>query len=163
MACSSAASVTPSVADFAKQLRRNAGQSYRRPAIDGTPTTSSPPTHAPTAAGATADRHGRVGAGRAITGFISAKAQALFFYLAATARPHTREALAGLLWGGMPEAQASKNLRDDLTITREEAAFKRDADYWLGIEAFRAALTETASRGLEPSSGGCHIGCPSFP
>jgi len=98
-------------------------------------------------------------AGRAITGFISAKAQALFFYLAATARPHTREALAGLLWGGMPEAQASKNLRnalsnlralvgDDLTITREEAAFKRDADYWLDIEAFRAALTETASRGL---------------
>ena len=87
---------------------------------------------------------------RAITGFISAKAQALLFYLAATGRPHMREALAGLLWGGMPEAQAGKNLRnalsnlrslvgDYLTITREEVAFKRDVDYWLDVEAFRLA------------------------
>ncbi len=94
---------------------------------------------------------------RAITGFISAKAQALLFYLAATGRPHTREALAGLLWGGMPEAQAGKNLRnalsnlrslvgDYLTITREEVAFKRDVDYWLDVEAFRSALAEIASR-----------------
>jgi DNA-binding SARP family transcriptional activator/predicted ATPase len=96
-------------------------------------------------------------AGRPISGFISAKAQALLFYLAATGCPHTREALAGLLWGEMPEAQASKNLRnalsnlrtlvgDFLLITREEAAFKRDADYGLDIEAFRSALTETANR-----------------
>jgi DNA-binding SARP family transcriptional activator len=42
--------------------------------------------------------------GGPIAGFISAKAQALLFYLAVTGRPHMRESLASLLWGDMAEA-----------------------------------------------------------
>ena len=56
--------------------------------------------------------------GAAVAGFISTKAQALLFYLAVTGRPHMREALAGLLWGEMPEAHASKNLRNALSNLR---------------------------------------------
>src|ERR1700687_3682283 len=85
--------------------------------------------------------------GAPVTGFISAKSQALLYYLAVTARTHSREALAGLFWGEMPEAQAGKNLRNvlsnlrtlagsHLTITRQEAGFDRDAPYWLDVEQF---------------------------
>ncbi len=88
-----------------------------------------------------------------VTGFISSKAQALLVYLAVTGRPHNREALAGLLWGEMPETQASKNLRnalsnlralagDHLSITRETAAFNQAAPYWLDVEAFTAAVSQ---------------------
>jgi len=95
--------------------------------------------------------------GAAITGFISAKAQALLFYLAATGRPHTREALAGLLWGHMPDAQAGKNLRNALSnlrmllsehllITREEVAFNREAPYWLDVEIFLSALADLSGK-----------------
>ena len=35
-----------------------------------------------------------------VTDFESSKAQALLCYLAVTGHPHTRPALAGLLWGG---------------------------------------------------------------
>jgi DNA-binding SARP family transcriptional activator/predicted ATPase len=91
-------------------------------------------------------------AGKPVTGFISAKAQALVFYLAVTARPHTRESLAGLLWGEMPEAQAAKNLRNALSnlralvgsqllISRDQVAFDRDSPYWLDAEVFLSALS----------------------
>ncbi len=90
-----------------------------------------------------------------VTGFISSKTQALLVYLAVTGRPHSREALAGLLWGDMAETPAAKNLRNALsnlrtlagpylTITRETAAFNRDAPYWLDVESFTAALAPTA-------------------
>src|SRR5512146_2273513 len=90
-------------------------------------------------------------AGQAVTGFISAKAQALLFYLAVTARPHTRRALAGLLWGDMPEAQASKNLRNALSnlrslvspcllISREQVVFNLEYPYWLDVQIFQSAL-----------------------
>src|SRR5437867_3577860 len=80
--------------------------------------------------------------GSPLTGFISAKAQGLLYYLAVTGRPHTREALAGLFWSDMPEVQAAKNLRNVLSnlrvlagphllITRQEVAFDRTSDYWL--------------------------------
>ncbi len=87
-----------------------------------------------------------------VTGFISAKAQALLFYLVVTGRAHARKALAGLLWGEMPEAQASKNLRNALSnlrslvaayllITREDVAFNRNVPYWLDVDVFLAALS----------------------
>jgi DNA-binding SARP family transcriptional activator/predicted ATPase len=87
-----------------------------------------------------------------LTGFISSKAQALLLYLAVTGRPHSRETLAGLLWGDMSEAQAAKNLRNVLSnlralvgshvlITREEAAFDLHSDYWLDVAEFTAALS----------------------
>jgi len=56
--------------------------------------------------------------GRPVRGFVSSKAAALVYYLAATGRSHTREALAGLLWGEVTEAQAHKNLRDVLSNLR---------------------------------------------
>jgi predicted ATPase/DNA-binding SARP family transcriptional activator len=56
--------------------------------------------------------------GRAVKGFVSSKAAALVYYLAATGRPHTREALAGLLWSETTDAQAFKNLRDVLSNLR---------------------------------------------
>jgi predicted ATPase/DNA-binding SARP family transcriptional activator len=86
-----------------------------------------------------------------LTGFVSSKAQALLCYLAVTGRPHTRLALAGLLWGNMPEAVAAGNLRKALsnlkqiagpylTISRQAAAFNHAAQYWLDIEAFQSPL-----------------------
>ncbi|MBK8900813.1 MAG: tetratricopeptide repeat protein [Anaerolineaceae bacterium] len=47
---------------------------------------------------------------------ISLKGQALLIYLAVTGQPHSRSALAGLLWGDLPEESARANLR--LTLTR---------------------------------------------
>lgn len=95
--------------------------------------------------------------GTVVGGFISAKAQALLFYLAVSGRPHSRKTLAGLLWGDMPEAQAGKNLRNALSnlrslldtyllITREEAAFNRDCPYWLDVELVHSALSGDISK-----------------
>jgi predicted ATPase/DNA-binding SARP family transcriptional activator len=96
-------------------------------------------------------------AGAPVTGFISVKAQGLLYYLAVTGRPHTREALAGLLWGDMPEVQAAKNLRNVLSnlrglagqhllITRQEVAFDRESAYWLDVELFLSSLGDAATR-----------------
>jgi len=98
--------------------------------------------------------------GAAVSGFISAKVHALLFFLATTGRPHTREALAGLLWGDMPEAQAGKNLRNALSnlrtlvgphllITRDEVAFNRDSPYGLDVEVFLASMADPAGKDLE--------------
>ena len=97
--------------------------------------------------------------GAPVAGFISAKAQALLYYLAVTARTHSRESLAGLLWSDMPEAQAGKNLRNvlsnlrtlagpHLSITRQEVAFDREAPYWLDVEQFLSTLGDAAPRDL---------------
>jgi predicted ATPase/DNA-binding SARP family transcriptional activator/Tfp pilus assembly protein PilF len=98
--------------------------------------------------------------GTPLTGFVSNKAQALLSYLAVTGRPHFRPALAGLLWGEMPETSALMNLRQALAnlrrlvepyllITRQTVAFNRDSDYWLDVEAFQEkAGKHTNIRGL---------------
>jgi predicted ATPase/DNA-binding SARP family transcriptional activator len=52
--------------------------------------------------------------GDLMTDFISDKARALFYYLAATGEAHTRQSLATLCWGDMAEAQSLKNLRQAL-------------------------------------------------
>lgn len=86
-----------------------------------------------------------------LTGFVSAKAQALFCYLAILGRPQTRTELAGLLWGDRPEAIAAGSLRQALanlnqivgpylTVTRQTVAFNRDSAYWLDVERFEAGL-----------------------
>jgi len=91
--------------------------------------------------------------GERVSGQVPAKSQALLCYLAATGRRHSREKLAGLLWGDMPEARAKANLRkslstlrqvlgDALIITRQTVAFNHDSDYWLDVEAFESALAE---------------------
>jgi len=86
--------------------------------------------------------------GEPVTGFRSLKAQALFYYLVATRRPHTRAALAGLFWGDVAEQHARRsltsvlsNLRrllgDYLHVTRESIALHADAAYELDLESFQ--------------------------
>jgi len=54
-----------------------------------------------------------------LTGFGTAKAEALLYYLAITGRPHSRETLADLLWSEMPEAKAKRNLTTTLSTLRK--------------------------------------------
>ncbi|MCB0088231.1 MAG: AAA family ATPase [Caldilineaceae bacterium] len=69
-----------------------------------------------------------------LTRQLPAKAQGLLVYLACTRRPHSRSALAGLLWAELSEEAARANLRlvlsrlratvgDALLITRQSVAF----------------------------------------
>ena len=44
--------------------------------------------------------------GQPITGFRTAKAEALLYFLAVTGRLYSRERLVDLLWGEMPEPSA---------------------------------------------------------
>jgi DNA-binding SARP family transcriptional activator/predicted ATPase len=83
--------------------------------------------------------------------FVFNKSMALLAYLATTGRPHTREALAGLLWGEMPNENARANLRkivadlrqmvgEHVEITRHTVALNCDAPHWLDIDVFLAKL-----------------------
>ncbi len=91
--------------------------------------------------------------GTGISEHIPAKSQALLCYLAVTGRPHSREKLAGLLWGEKSEVKAKANLRkslsilrrfceDALIITRPTVAFDRDSGYWLDVEVLKSVLAE---------------------
>jgi ABC-type oligopeptide transport system substrate-binding subunit/DNA-binding SARP family transcriptional activator len=90
--------------------------------------------------------------------FSSSKAMALLCYLAVTGRPHARPALAGLLWGELPEANARNNLRKALThlrkwiaphlsITRQSVAFNPALPYRLDVQHFEAGV-----RGASPEA-----------
>jgi DNA-binding SARP family transcriptional activator len=57
--------------------------------------------------------------GRPVTPALGAKAMALLVYLVLEHRPQTREALAGLLWGESPDAEARASLRQSLKHLRE--------------------------------------------
>ena len=87
----------------------------------------------------------------AITGFRTAKAAALLYYLAATGRGHSREVLAELLWGEMSEAKAKRNLSQVLSLLRkrfepyleikpQHIRFKPDVDYWVDLFEFEQTL-----------------------
>ena len=89
-------------------------------------------------------------AGDPVTGFVSAKSQALVFYLAATGETHRRGHLAGLLWSDVEEARARKNLRDVLSnlrrilgpalaITRQEVALVAGIPVVVDTSLFEAA------------------------
>lgn len=78
---------------------------------------------------------------------VSAKAQALLCYLAVSGRAYSRQALAGLLWAELPEADARRNLRGVvlklrqdfgpyLVVTQQTIAFDRTSQYWLDIADF---------------------------
>ena len=79
------------------------------------------------------------------------KSQALLFYLAATGQPDTRETLAALFWGDMPESAARANLRlalsrlrkvvgDCLIQDRQTVAFDSEQDAWVDVTAFVQTL-----------------------
>ncbi|RIK14456.1 MAG: hypothetical protein DCC52_19675, partial [Chloroflexi bacterium] len=82
-------------------------------------------------------------------GKIPAKALALLIYLAVTARPHSREHLANLLWGQESETKAQASLRQALSklkpiadefLISEKAtvAFDTSKTYWLDVEELTA-------------------------
>ncbi len=98
--------------------------------------------------------------GTPVKGFVYKKALALLCYLVVTGRPHSRETLAGLLWGELPEANARANLRNalanlreliapHLVVTRREIAFDRKSAYWLDVAAFCQRVEES----LKPHDG----------
>lgn len=91
---------------------------------------------------------------------VSAKGQALLIYLAVTGQRHSRSALAGLLWGDMPEESARANLRlalsklrkfipDYLEATRLEIVFKPQHAYRLDVAEFEKLLKTDHSGGLD--------------
>lgn len=94
--------------------------------------------------------------GEALTGFISAKVQALLFYLVVTGQPHQRETLAALLWGDMPDVVARKNLTKALSnlrrlvgpwlrIERHTVEFQHQPDVWLDVQLLQQSqITQNA-------------------
>ena len=98
-----------------------------------------------------------------VTGFATTKAQALLFYLAASAKAeaaqpvhHSRDAVATLLWGEMTDKKAKQNLRtvlsdlrrtvgEHLLIDRQLIAFDHTSPYWLDVAALRRDLSLTPS------------------
>lgn len=84
----------------------------------------------------------------------STKARALLFYLAVTGRSHSRSHLSGLLWGGLPESNARRNLRvalhklrrllaDYLLVDQDSLAINSDAPIWLDVNLLQKALEST--------------------
>ncbi len=89
--------------------------------------------------------------GTPISGFVSTKAPALLAYLAVTGRPHSRDALAALLWGEMADADARNNLRQTLSnlrkllepyllITRDAVQFDTAVPHTLDVAQFENHL-----------------------
>jgi DNA-binding SARP family transcriptional activator/predicted ATPase len=87
--------------------------------------------------------------GQPLADLVSAKAQALLIYLACTGKTCSRSALAGLLWGDMPEETARANLRltltklrktvgDYLAITWQDVAFDTRQPYRMDAADFLA-------------------------
>lgn len=85
--------------------------------------------------------------GRLATGFVSSKAQALVYYLAATSQTHSRDTLAGLLWSEVSDERSRKNLRDVLSnlrhllpdhldISRQTVGFSETADLYTDTTTF---------------------------
>src|SRR5262245_60871179 len=96
--------------------------------------------------------------GEPLTGFRSAKAQALLYYLAVSEHGQSRMGLADLFWGQMGEHYARRNLNrtlsnltqlvgDYLTVTRQLLALDRSQPYCLDVEALERAVTSAATGG----------------
>ena len=88
-----------------------------------------------------------------VRGFVSIKAQALVWYLAATSGTHTRDALAGLLWSDIPDSNARRNLRDVLSnlrgligdyllITRQTVGINQKSPHFVDSVKFSSSLAE---------------------
>lgn len=99
--------------------------------------------------------------GQSDLGFESNKVRALLVYLAVESeRPHTRDALAGLLWPDYPDRSAHNNLRSALAnlrgaigdrtaeppfliITRDSVRFNTASDYVLDVAGFKPEGDQT--------------------
>ncbi len=82
-----------------------------------------------------------------LAGMTALKARALLVYLAATARPCTRQALAGLLWSDVAEelartslrtalAQVRKAVGDYVLADRHTVRFNRERPHWIDAHVF---------------------------
>ena len=83
--------------------------------------------------------------------FNSYKTRALLVYLALNQQQHMRRALAGLLWGDMPEEKAQRNLRKSISnlkglvgewliIERQTLRFDAGKPHQIDSEAFASAV-----------------------
>jgi predicted ATPase/DNA-binding SARP family transcriptional activator len=90
-------------------------------------------------------------AGKPLTGFRSAKTQALLYYVAVTGRAQPRSTLAGLFWGDVGDYYARRNLNrtlsnltqlvgEHLVSSRQTLAFDKSQPYWLDVEQLETAL-----------------------
>jgi predicted ATPase/DNA-binding SARP family transcriptional activator/tetratricopeptide (TPR) repeat protein len=90
---------------------------------------------------------------------ISAKGQALLSYLAVTRQNHARSALAGLLWGDLPEENARANLR--LTLTRLRKALGADClavtRLEIGLDNFWLDLHQLQQNAFADLEQLCHL------
>lgn len=104
--------------------------------------------------------------GAPVTAFVSAKVPALLVYLAVTGRAHSRDTLATLLWGDLPETTAKRNLTKALTnlrqllepyvlIERHGVAFNNQAPATVDVDLFRTAVEGSALP--EPDSPERHL------
>ncbi|MCP5096240.1 MAG: hypothetical protein GY943_11865 [Chloroflexi bacterium] len=91
---------------------------------------------------------------------VPGKAQALLCYLVVNGRIHSRQALAGLLWGDLPEADARRNLRGVvmklrqeldayLEISHQTIGFKWASPYQIDVVDFRNMIELQEIDGLE--------------
>lgn len=97
--------------------------------------------------------------GVAVT-FQRRRSLALLAYLALSARPATRDSLAFLLAGDVPDEQARKHLRNALTdvrnligehlvVTPQTVAFNRGEPFWLDVEELERAARTADALGIE--------------
>ena len=93
--------------------------------------------------------------GGSVAPALGAKPMALLVFLTLDRRPHSREALAGLLWGESPEAEARASLRQALKHLREAIGEAVHADRSLielasppacDVLEFQAALVQDPAR-----------------
>ena len=95
--------------------------------------------------------------GEPLTGLASRRTEALLIYLVCTGQPHSREALATLLWDERSQSLALGNLRVLLTnlrqtvgpyvtITRQTVAFNLASPHWLDVAEMEAGLAEIRSQ-----------------
>jgi len=92
------------------------------------------------------------------------KALALLAYLVATARTHSRDALAAFLWPAYDQSSARAELRrmlsslnrtighERLIVDRETAALDADAGIWSDVQAFEKAIAACAEHDSPPSA-----------
>ncbi|MGD2144111.1 MAG: BTAD domain-containing putative transcriptional regulator [Anaerolineae bacterium] len=89
--------------------------------------------------------------GSPVVDFTSKKSPALLIYVAMTGRPHSREALSGLLWGESADSRARASLRTVLwdlrqqvpsfvSTDRQTVSFNTEAPHWLDVAAFADAI-----------------------
>lgn len=91
-----------------------------------------------------------------VTDFVSSKALALLCYLALNPVHQSREALAGMLWGTLPDKRARGNLRvllhnlrqlapGYIETTRHKVTFVAEKPHWIDVNAFEEASLQDSS------------------